>query len=201
MQDNLTATVPGFSLVIRPCRPTDLDALRAICVETAFVPTRSENERRFLTLTYCDPYVETELAHCFVAADENDDAVGYILCAADTRKFLKTFRRDYVPAIDRLGLRYALTARGAILEQWLLSFRAKAHLHIDLSDAARHRGTGTRLMNRLKAHLVSSQVQSVILTCASKNENAVRFYRRNGFQTVFHIFGGHVLCCDLFSRK
>ena len=184
-------------MTVRPCRETDLPALREICLETAFSPPKSEAEKQFLLWTYCDPYVCGDHTVSLVAADEADEAAGYIFCAPDCAAFAAAFRREYLPKIRTLSKRYALTAT---LNLWMYSFfskRYEAHLHIDLSDAARHQGVGSRLMTELKAQLSSRGVRGLMLCCASKNENAIRFYLRNGFQIKIRAFGACIMACEI----
>ena len=65
--------------VIRPCRPSDREAIRDICIRTATIPVRTQTERLYLWTMYCDCYTEQFSEYCFVAADAQDTPVGYIL--------------------------------------------------------------------------------------------------------------------------
>lgn len=176
---------------IRPANADDLEAMRKICVETSSLPLRDEKDRQFLLLSYCDPYLS--FGECFVALDENGRVIGYILCAPNTREFLKLFSKNIQPRISKLGLKYALTSRGSIAAQKLLLPLAPAHLHIDLTESARRKGVGTALINTLKEHLSARGIDRVQLTCGSKNKAAIAFYKRNGFSTVVRCFGACVM--------
>ena len=183
------------ALKIRQCEKSDQSALRDICEETSSIPCETDAQKAFLHLVFCDPYAETQTEHCFVAVDEQNTPLGYILCAPDTRAFLRIFWRDYLPKIDKLGLYFGIQGRGAQFIHAALCKTFPAHLHIDLSERARHRGTGTALMNALKAHLASMGIHTLFLSCAAKNETAVRFYLRNGFVCVATMFGAKLLIC------
>jgi ribosomal protein S18 acetylase RimI-like enzyme len=172
---------------IRPANVDDLEAMREICVETSSLPMRDEKDRQFLLLSYCDPYLS--YGDCFVALNENGRVIGYILCAANTREFLKLFSKNIQPQISKLGIRYALTTHGSLAAQKLLLPLAPAHLHIDLTESARRKGIGTALINTLKEHLSARGIDRVQLTCGSKNKAAIAFYKRNGFKTVVRCFG------------
>lgn len=176
---------------IRQANADDLEAMRIICVETSSLPMRNEKDRQFLLLTYCDSYVS--FGECFVAVDENGRVVGYILCAPNTREFLKLFSKNIQPQISKLGLRYAVASRGSLAAQKLLLPLAPAHLHIDLTESARRKGVGTALINTLKEHLSARGIDRVQLTCSSKNKAAIAFYKRNGFKTVVRCFGAYVM--------
>ena len=66
---------------IRKYQDKDKEYLRDICIKTSSLPVDTETERKFLTRLYNDYYTEIEGHNCFVAVDENDIPVGYILCA------------------------------------------------------------------------------------------------------------------------
>ncbi|MBQ6066084.1 MAG: GNAT family N-acetyltransferase [Clostridia bacterium] len=177
---------------IRPCSARDLDAARAICEETSSIELRDEKDRRFLLLTFCDPYV-LYAPDGFVAVDADDRPVGYVFCAAHTRQFFRTFRKKVLPELTRLGPRYGIMGCGVCVQQTLCSLFAPAHLHIDLTASARRRGIGTELIGTLKAHLAQQGISRVVLTVSQSNASAVRFYKKNGFRPILKAFGAYVM--------
>ena len=181
------------NLNIRPLEIEDLDRVREICVETSSLKLADNRDRELLLLMYCDPYVLYAADDSFVATDDADSPVGYVFCAADTRRFMREFRRNIIPRTDRLGFKRAAYARGVYTLQLICPVIAPAHLHINLTASARGKGTGTVLINTLKAHLALHGIKSVQLTCGSENKQAIRFYKRNGFGTVFKGFGACVM--------
>ena len=86
-------------MTIRPYKETDKEAVHDICLYCDGPENYSEDIKNFLFATYCDYYIEKEPFNCFVAADENDKAVGYIICAEDFDKFIKVFREEYFTRI------------------------------------------------------------------------------------------------------
>ena len=182
-------------LTVRVCRKDDLPALRRICEETSTIPVKTDAQKKYLQLVYCDPYVQTQTEHCFVAVDETDTPLGYILCAPDTVSFLHAYRKLYLPQIDKLGASFAFQGRFAQTIHAAYARSLSAHLHIDLSEKARHRGTGTLLMHALKAHLSQNGIHTLFLSCASGNHNALSFYQRNGFVCKMSLPGLKVLVC------
>ena len=181
---------------VRACEARDLDALRAICEETSSIPLRNEKDRQFLLMTFCDPYVLYASDSSFVAVDASGRPVGYIFCAADTRRFLRAFRQNVLPRVTRLGLRYAVMERGVCFKTSLCTLLAPAHMHIDLTASARRMGIGSALIDTLKAELASRGIARLQLTVGSKNVSAVRFYKKNGFRTVFRAFGVNMMLAD-----
>ncbi len=190
--ENVQTQKSEYLFSIRPCNAQDLDSVREICIETSSLPLKNEKDRRFLLLMYCDSYIIYN-SDCFAAVDGEGKLVGYILCAADTREYLRNFHKNIMPKISRLGFKYSVTAKGICLAYRLTIPLAKAHLHIDLTASARRKGVGTQLMNTLKKHLAQQGINRVQLSCGSKNNAAIGFYKSNGFKTVFRGFGSCVM--------
>ena len=182
-------------ITVRKYESKDKENLRKICIETTSFSLEDPKMEKFLTLMYNDYYTEVEGDNCFVAVDENDEAVGYLICAKDFDKYLKIFKAFYLPEIDALGIKYGLMARGEIMTHKLFSKDYKAHLHIDLSDVCRHQGVGTKLMNALKEHLNENGCHTLMLSCGYSNTNAIKFYERNKFFRAANIFGSYIMAC------
>lgn len=183
-------------LTVRPYQKKDLGRLREICLETSSFRRNDTKTTAFLWLMYCDYYALCEPESVFVAADETDTAQGYILCAKDFKTYRRRFRAFFQPQADALGPYFFGIVRGEMFVHSLLSRRYPAHLHIDLSAAARHQGTGTRLMDALKAYLQQTGCPGVMLLCGADNKNAVQFYLRNGFRIRCRFFGSYLMTFD-----
>lgn len=189
-----------FVWTVRPCEARDLEAAREICEETSTIALNGEKDRQFLLLTFCDPYVKYAADSSFVAADENDRPVGYLFCAADTGAFFKAFRKNVLPEIAQLGPKYAVMGWGVCAAQTFCARFAPAHLHIDLTAAARRKGVGTALMDTLKAELAARGIGRVSLSVSGKNIAAIRFYEKNGFRTLFKAFGENLMRAEVKNR-
>ena len=83
---------------IRKYEEKDKELLRDICIKTSKLPIETKEQRAFLTLMYNDYYTEVEGRNIFVAVDENDVAVGYILCAENYSRYSKVFRKFFTAA-------------------------------------------------------------------------------------------------------
>lgn len=182
---------------IRKYKNKDFEAFRKICIDTAAENMRDTAEKeKTLTLTYCEYYVERESGVCFALADENDTAVGYIICAADNRLYAKSFK-PYAKKIAKISLKQGLGAYfGARMYKPFYN-DYPAHLHIDILPKYQHSGYGTKLMNALKQELRSRNIKGVMLCVGSSNENAVRFYKKNGFKVLQNVPGGIYMGCKL----
>ena len=182
---------------IRKYRPEDKPAVRRILIETSRLPVETEKDIKLLELLYNDYYTEVEPEHCFVAADENDQAVGYIICAADYKKFRRAFFKFYLPEIRELGMKYYIQAFMDIMGHALYAAKYPAHLHINVLPVCQGKGTGTELMDALKEELRKSGIKGLMLSCAADNDGAIRFYKRNSFRVLSVVGGGCMMAVDL----
>lgn len=182
---------------IRKYEEKDKELLRDICIKTSKLPVETEDQRKFLTLMYNDYYTEVEGRNCFVAVDENDVAVGYILCAENYARYSKIFRKFYLPEIKKLGMSYYIMAIGEMAGHLLYSKKYPAHLHIDILDICQGQGVGTRLMNELKSHLKSKNIPALMLSCGGDNTMAVKFYKKNNFKVIKNLAGSYIMGIDL----
>lgn len=180
---------------IRKYEPKDRENLKKICFETSGIPTETKEDREFLYLMYNDYYAEVEPQNIFVAADENDSAIGYILCSENFDRYLSVFKKYYLPRIRKLGLHYYIMALGEINVHKLFAKKHPAHLHIDILSQCQGKGTGTALMNELKKHLKSKGINTLMLSCGAANKSAIKFYQKNNFTLHKKIMGSCIMVC------
>lgn len=183
---------------IREMRNSDIPAVENICLQTASPQLRKNAAACENTLLlYNRYYTRAETAHCFVAADENDTAVGYILCAPDFLRYRTGFTACEVKQIRKLGCLRGLRARAEYKLQQPFQKDYPAHLHIDLLPDYQHMGLGSQLMDTLKAHLRKLGVSGVCLCVAKSNTGAVRFYQKHGFGVLKDLGGALFMGCKL----
>lgn len=183
-------------ITIRKYEEKDRKNLLKICIETSSLPTESKKDLDFLNLMYNDYYAIVEPDNCFVAADENDEAVGYILCAKNFDSYYKTFKSLYIPMIKKLGIKYYTMAMSEIAVHSIFKKKYPAHLHIDILPVCQGKGTGTALMNELKDHLKENDVNSLMLSCGMGNKKAIKFYEKNDFKMLANIAGSCIMVCE-----
>ena len=174
----------------------DKEYLRQICLETSAFDIKAKNMEKFLYLMFNDYYTEVEGDVCFVAVDEDDIPVGYLLCSKDYKEYEKVFNAFYQPEIDKLGLKYAVMSRGEKVIHKIYANKYPTHLHIDLTAKCRRQGVGTKLISALKEELKSKGYNSIMLSCGASNEVAVKFYEKNGFKTIKNILGSNVMVTE-----
>ena len=179
---------------IRPYRETDKYNVQRICLQTVndevrFEGLDRENALFFLTV-YCNYYIEKEPQNCFVTVDENDEAVGYIICAENVKQYTKTFMKEYFPTLEK---KHKFMVFGEVLAYRLFASRYPAHMHIDILKEYRGGGTGTKMLETLTQHLKSKGIGGVQLCVSEVNTRGIKFYERFGFNTLMKFSVGRAM--------
>ncbi|MGP4047704.1 GNAT family N-acetyltransferase [Streptomyces sp. 2A115] len=186
------------SPAVRPYRSDDREALDDICVRTAHNGRDSRPvyaDPGIFPVTFAAPYVHLEPELAFVLDDGQGRAVGYVLGAADTIRFVERFRSQWLPLVaDRYPepVGAPSTPDEAIIqllhhpERMVVPEVAAypAHLHIDLLPEWQGRGHGRALMRSLLQALQDRGVPAVHLSMVTANAPARAFYDRLGFHEI-----------------
>ncbi|WP_043640668.1 GNAT family N-acetyltransferase [Nonomuraea candida] len=181
---------------VRSYQSRDLDAVYDICVRTAEGGSDARGlyaDDRLMGDLFAAPYVIMEPEHAHVVDDGEGNAVGYIVGTADTERFVRRYREEWIP---RAGLPLPadppVTRDDAMLalhyrpERMILPELAKypAHLHIDLLPEWQGKGRGRRLMAAFLGGLRAAGVPAVHLSMLTSNVAARAFYDRLGFEEL-----------------
>lgn len=180
---------------VRPFEQKDKNNFRKICLVTANKADSNDYESKFITALYCDYYTENEPQNCFALTDDNDNAVGYIICSESYDFYKKSFSKN-LQYIKALGFGHYLFALGELIGHGLYKQHFPAHLHIDILPEYQHSGGGTMLMNALKTHLKNKGINSVHLMVDAQNKNAVKFYQKNSFRIHSNFKKFYVMTCN-----
>ena len=181
---------------IRPYQEKDKERVRQICLKNADCLYSPEDTKKYILLMYCDYYIEQEPEHCFVAVDSNDNAVGYIICAENYEKYAETFRKLYLPRVDEISMKRFVEARLDLLSHSMFKSVYPAHLHIDIDEEYQRKGLGSLLISALRMHLKNRGVNGVMLVCGADNQQAINFYKKNGFKTLLTTKVGRAMALD-----
>lgn len=174
----------------------DRENLRKICVATSNFATDTQKQKNFLYYLYNDYYTEFEPESCFVLADDNDEAVGYVLCAKDFDTYYETFDKFFMPRIVQLGFKYHFMTLSEILVHKIAAKKYPAHLHIDIMPDYQGQGYGRKLISALKNHLKELGIPYVMLSVGATNKGVIKFYEKNGFKGVKNFFGNMIMVCE-----
>lgn len=182
---------------VRPYNTKDKSAVREICLETGPSDAREPNMASVLLACYCDYYIENEADNCFVLVDENDTAVGYILCAEDFKSYAPVFLKTYVLRAAKAGVLKGIYAHLTTFAQRFYAKRYPAHLHINLLPDYRRQGWGSVLVDSLRAALKAKNVPGLMLAVNAGNKGAVAFYKKCGFHIIRSLPGFKVMGMEL----
>ena len=175
---------------IRKFHSKDFNRVQFICLNSEGPCDHSEEFQEFLLATYCNYYIENEPEHCFVAADENDNAIGYIISAFDFDIFYKKFTESY--PLENEEFIYA--AKESVVPQNKFKEDYPAHFHIDILPEYQRMGLGHRLVDTLVNELKLNGIKGVMLTVWNDNSMGISFYKKYGFTLIDttksnHVFG------------
>ena len=180
-------------ITIREYRYEDLESVRDVCHKTAHTKTYQKN-KDLVTTMYLDYYAIEEPEYVFVAVDETDTPIGYILCSVDYDKFHKVFIEKYASKIKkRFPIDYynKKSFEPKVLKKHLPQY--PAHLHIDILDGYQGQGIGRKLLEALFNKLKEDNIPGVCLIAATNNKKACGFYEHMGFQKIGGIFSVGVI--------
>ena len=167
--------------IIRPYQEKDCPYVQQICVDTAaacFVET--SYKKRAAVAAFCQYFITRCSEFCFVAVNEADIPVGYILCTPSFERWCR-----YAPEQFLTGFPFSfLWSVGSMLGAVPYLREYPAHLHINLLPPYQRMGLGTRLMNTLEHALQQQNCPGVSLCVDENNDGAMRFYENCGFQVL-----------------
>lgn len=183
---------------LRRYAPRDRAAVYDICIRTGHdgedardVYARAE----LVPEIWAGPYLALMPDLAWVAVDDADEPVGYVLGVADTVAFAAACEDRWWPAARA---RNPVPAQGAPASDASL-YRAlhdppgplpglvaayPAHLHVDLLPRAQGTGTGRALLETLFAELRRRRVPGLHLGASDTNTRAIAFYEHLGLRVL-----------------
>ena len=184
---------------IRPYQPRDREAVREICLATAYGGDEmGVIDPRLLVDLMTRAYTDFAAGSLWVAAVE-ERVVGYLAGCVDEQAFHRVQARRVVPAAVAGALSRGLLLRPAL---WRLAASLPGfvtagglhsasnedgypgHLHVNLLAEARGRSVGARLVERFLEEARQSRVPAVKAVVYESNAGARRFFERMGFQPL-----------------
>lgn len=181
-------------MTIRPYQKKDFRYIQDICMTTSNLRDEdSPSNRAYLCALYCDYYLDNQPEFCYVAVDDDDVPIGYILCSADCDDYLVKMDELYLPLVRKVnsGGFFKFKSLCKVTQRYIRNGYT-AHFHIDILDEYQGRGLGTQLLETLCASLKENNVEGVYAICGIKNTVARAFYEHRGFEDIDYIIGAVV---------
>lgn len=174
----------------------DREQVEKICLENAGCANAPEDRKAFTLLMRCQYYIEQERENCFVAVDDNGAVVGYILCSENFNTYERTFTEKYIPKAAAISAKCYVDAKFDMLKFGMYRRYYPAHLYLDVALDSQNLGVGSMLLTALKSHLKRKFVQGVMAVCEENNEDQIRFFEKNGFETILTTRYGKTMVHD-----
>ena len=177
-------------MTIRPYQKKDFRYVQDICMATSkYAEDDNPMNRVILTSLYTDYYLDNQSDYCFVAVDDNDIPVGYVLCSVDRDDYEDKMNELYLPVVRKLNnseyFHYIaeLKVTSRYVRQGYL-----AHMHVNVLEEYQHQGIGTELVNFLENKLRDMYVEGMYLICGEKSD-ARAFYEKMGYEDLDFLSG------------
>ncbi|MBO4359213.1 MAG: GNAT family N-acetyltransferase [Erysipelotrichaceae bacterium] len=174
-----------MSIIITEYRDEYLDDIRGINLAVSTHPDRPWEEKELCRHLYIDYYAFNAKDSCFVALDtENNEVLGYIIAEPDFQRYKNHILNEYMPEAKALREDFEDILKEEIrpYEKWNGEY--DAHMHMDVKPGHQHQGIGTMLIQRMFEHLKDIGSKGVMLQVSKRNENANRFYEKNGMEII-----------------
>ena len=181
---------------VRPYNVKDKERVQQICLKNADCMDSSEDTKKYILLMYCNYYIEQEPYNCFVAVNDEDEAVGYIICSENYDSYEKVFCENYLNQCAAISPKRYVEAKLDLLSHSMFKKEYPAHFHIDIDDSYQRMGIGSLLISALKMHLRKKNINNMMMVCGEDNYNAINFYKKNGFKDLITTKMGHAMALD-----
>jgi GNAT superfamily N-acetyltransferase len=161
-------------------------------METAWDSYKADPKKlQTVPMNFLDYFIEQEPEHILVAADEKDEAVGYIECAASYKRFKKAMRGIYLPRLKEYDPGEVPFEKKFLLALFFIR-NWQAHLHINLTAAYQHQGLGERLIKALIAKLQEEGQHTLSVCGCQRGSSSYFFYLHCGFKEIFR-YGNNIV--------
>ena len=187
-------------ITIRSFKNSDIQGILKICYRTGYMGESLHNRDIFNDVKlfgylFCIYYPYYEPDNVFLAVDQNDKIVGYIMGTDNSKKQEDMFKRKMVLKIAIRALLYtswkyreSFKALMFFIKNLSLKSQPKnlykeypAHLHMNVLPEYQHMGIGSKLINVFEKHIKEKGVQGIHLRTSNNNIKALPFYEKKGY--------------------
>lgn len=161
----------------------DRDRVCKICYDNSSDNALYRDNPNLLLTLFCDYYIDEEPENCFVAVNDKDEAVGYVISSSDFTLYKKRYK-PYMKRLLKFGIKHYIDKLFANFRENGLSKEYPAHLHIDIDNDYQRQGIGSKLLDKLHLSLKDKGIKGIHLETGKDNEKAVNFYYKYGYEKI-----------------
>lgn len=190
------------SMTVRPYQKKDFRYVQDICMATSrYADEVTPINRATLCAMYCDYYLDNQADYCFVAVDDSDIPVGYILCAVDRDNYEEMMQEMYLPLARKISSSdyFHWNAEIKVTERYVRQGYT-AHIHVNVLEDYQRQGLGTQLVETVENKLHDMYVEGIYLITGQKNDVARAFYEKIGYEDIDYLTGMVVYGKKLFME-
>lgn len=190
------------NMKVRPYSKKDFRYVQDICMATSkFADEDTPLNRATICTMYCDYYLDNQSDYCFVAVDDEDIPVGYVLCVVDLDEYQDRMQEEYLPLVRKVssGEYFRFIAETKVAERYVREGYT-AHIHVNVLEEYQRQGLGTELVKTLEEKLKGMFVEGAYLICGQKNAAARAFYEKMGYEDVDYLVGTVVYGKKFFTE-
>lgn len=181
-------------MTIRPYQKKDFRYVQDICIATSkYADEDTPLSRATYCAMFCDYYLDNQSDYCFVAVDDNDIPVGYVLCSVDRDDYEEKMSELYLPLVRKLnsGDFFYYNAELKVTSRYVRQGYL-AHLYINMLEQYASTDVCAELINALESKLRDMYVEGIYLVCAEKAQDARAFYEKMGYEDIDFLKGAVV---------
>lgn len=168
---------------VRKYIPSDKERLRFICKETTWdANKKKENKLESIPMIFNDYFTEYEHENIFVAVNDENIPVGYVICSSNSELFREKMKNDIRHRVRKTYAPSLLMFYATYFAVLLTKKEYRTHLHIDLLPEAQRQGLGTKLIDSLCEHLKKNGIKNVSVLTIDKSSMGYKFYTKYGFR-------------------
>ena len=171
--------------MIRQYNDQDNKAVRYVCHASSTTPAHKAS-LRLVCLLHTDYYLAQDKAHAFVATDEFDKPVGYVLCDVDFKKYAQLYP-TYIADVKKESRKDFKDSLFIIKNCAEIADDYPAHLQMNVLPSFQNRGIGRSLVETEIARLRGEGINGVHVVLKQSNKAALAFFERLGFQKLLRL--------------
>ncbi len=188
---------------IRPYEKRDFRYVQDICMATSkYAEEDTPTNRAVQCAMYCDYYLDFQSDYCYVAVDDNDIPVGYLLCVVDLDQYRDCMQEMYLPLVRKInsGEYFRFIAETKVCERYG-RYGYTAHFYVNVLSDYRRNGLGTQLLQALEAQLKEMFVEGLYFIVGQKDAAAKAFCEKMGYEDIDYLTGAVVYGKKLFTEE